>query len=98
MDTTSNALKNRLEIIYYAFLTSCLSGVDRIRELNNPQLKESQDSRTDEEQTPFVNHPEFPENTKLSYWTYLSQSLIPLLMWIILGFAAGFLIGLINPK
>jgi hypothetical protein len=98
MDTTSNGLKNRIEIIYYAFLASCLSGVDRIRELNNSQLKESQDSITGEEQTPYLNHPEFLENTKLSYWTNLIQSLIPLLMWIILGFAAGFLIGLINPK
>jgi hypothetical protein len=98
MDTTSNALKNRIEIIYYAFLTACLSGVDRIRELNNTQLKESQNSTTYEDQTPFVNSTEHPENTNLSYWTNLSQSILPLIMWIILGFAAGFLIGLINPR
>jgi hypothetical protein len=98
MNLNSNALINRIEIIYYSILTTCLSGVDRIRGLNNRHLDTPQNPIRYEEQATFINTTDYPQKINISKWSDFYQALAPFMIWLILGFATGFLIGLINPK
>jgi hypothetical protein len=45
-------------------------------------------------------HPVVPakENISPITWNSFAEMLMPILLWIILGFAAGFMLGMINPR
>lgn len=98
MNTNSNTLVNRVEIVFYSTLISCMSGVHRIRarieNLANFPLQPS----ADEDATNLQLEDKLSERSLINSWTYVSQALIQLLIWMILGFAAGFLIGMIRPR
>lgn len=98
MNINSNAIINRVEIIYYSILTTCLSGVERIRDLNKRQIEGSQKPISCEEQATFTNTTDYPQKIKIYRWLDFNQAIVPFMIWLILGFATGFLIGLINPK
>lgn len=96
MSMNSNAILDRVEIIFYSSITAFMSGINRVRihleHLVNVPFQPSSNESTNPTQ---INE-EAPENSIISIWTYFSQALVPLIIWIILGFAAGFLIGMIK--
>jgi hypothetical protein len=98
MNINSNAVINRIEIIYYSILTACLNGVERIRDLNNRHREGSQKPIRYEEQATYINTTDYSQKIKISRWPDFYQAIVPFMIWLILGFATGFFIGLINPK
>jgi hypothetical protein len=46
----------------------------------------------------FVEIQEVPNDPFITIWTKVSQAILPIVIWMILGFAAGFLIGMIRPR
>jgi hypothetical protein len=98
MNMNSNAILDRVEIIFYSTLTSCLSAVNRVRSHIAYPANIPNTLPTDgEKETPLVNE-DTPEKTLISSWTYISQALLPLIIWMILGFATGFLLGMVKPR
>ncbi len=92
----STTIFNKVEIMLYSTLTSILSGINRLK------AQEQSVSRTLDESGAQVIDNLAPvmvptaENTASSKWETIQQELLSLLFWIVLGFAAGFLIGMIN--
>ena len=97
MNLNPNALLDHIEISFYSILTSCLSGANRIRGSVNRLLKTSHYPLNNEEVGTFLINSDIPEKSRISSWTNISQALIPLVVWMILGFAAGFLTGMLKP-
>jgi len=98
MNLNSNAIFNRIEIIFYATLTACMSGVNRSRVYIAHLVKIPDQVFVDEQvnSAPISNVE--PVTNHGTPWTYISQALLPLAIWIVLGFAAGFLIGMLRPR
>ncbi|OGO13291.1 MAG: hypothetical protein A2Y53_02630 [Chloroflexi bacterium RBG_16_47_49] len=98
MNLNSNAIFNRVEIIFYATLTACMSGVNRIRVYIDHLVKVPDQILLDEQVNSVPITDVEPEKNQITPWTYISQALLPLVIWIVLGFAAGFLIGMLRPR
>ena len=98
MNLNSDAFINRCETIYYSALTSCLSRIERIRRLLLGEEETPQDSITLTESSADYFTPVVQETLKVTGWTKLNQAFTSIIIWVILGFATGFLFGLINPK
>jgi len=98
MSMILNAFFNRLEIVFYSTFTSIISGVNRIRAhfghfvIDPPQTLSSNTAVT----SPLSD--QFPEKTSIKHSNYFSQVLLSVLIWTILGFSAGFLIGMLNTR
>ena len=93
----SNTFLNRVEILLYSSLISAMSGLSNLR----AHLQHSADLPAQ----PKTNYDEVPtrpsdqgkgRSLTLSLIS-IREALISLFLWIILGFAAGFLIGMIHP-
>jgi hypothetical protein len=93
----SNAILDRIEIIFYSTLTSCMSLVNRIRVQKEHLVNIPHHLATDEVDNTSLFFDDIPEKERISFWTYISQALVPLIVWMILGFAVGFLFGMIKP-
>ena len=93
----SNTFLNRVEILLYSSLISAMSGLSNLR----AHLQHSTDLPTQSE----PNYPAVPTKSPdqvkgrslTSSLISIREALIPLFLWILLGFAAGFLIGMIHP-
>jgi hypothetical protein len=98
MHTYSNALLDRIEVVFYSILTSCLSGVNCIQ--GHPTLtnKIRQYPIEYEEADTYLVTRDIPEKTPVVIWTSIGQAIVTIIIWMILGFAAGFLIGMIKPR
>ena len=96
MSLNTNAFLNRVEIIFYSTIISCLSGINQIRTHADHIVNLPFQPTTDENTNSFQLTHEVPGSMLLSNWTTIRQALAPLLIWTILGFAAGFLIGMIR--
>jgi hypothetical protein len=93
MNLNSSALFDQIEII-----TSCLNGINIIRGLENQLAKSPQYASDNEiEGSPSIDS-DITAKSLRSIWTYINQALSPLIIWMILGFATGFLIGMIKPR
>jgi hypothetical protein len=93
----STTFMTKAEILLYSSLTSAISGIDHLK--------------TQLQHIPIYSKPTFPEKNKASKeigaldnveanspsWETVQQILLSLLLWTILGFAAGFLMGMIKP-
>jgi hypothetical protein len=94
----SHAFRNRIEIVFYSTLISTLSGINHLRaqiqHVFKFTIQPSINSETDLAQ---LNDQTF-ERSLIYTLKYLQQFLVPLLVWVILGFAAGFLIGMIKLR
>jgi hypothetical protein len=94
----SNTFSNRVEIFLYSTLISAMSGINRIRtqiqHFSSIPVHHSSDGETDPTQ---VNE-HYQEKILFMSWNSVQQALVPLLLWVILGFAAGYLIGMIKPR
>jgi hypothetical protein len=98
MNINSNAFLDRVEITFYSVLTSFLSHVNRIEPHISHLVNIPGHLAANEAESTSLFTVDIPEKTLVSIWTYISQALIPLIIWMILGFAAGFLIGMIKPR
>ncbi len=98
MSTIPNAIINRLEILIYSAFTSIMGGMHRIRahfghSINDPY--QAPPSNTIES-FPLIDQSHAKPAIKRSI--YFSQVLLSVLIWITLGFSAGFLIGMLNTR
>jgi hypothetical protein len=95
MDT--NTLVNRFEILFYSLLISLMSGINRLRSriLPTPAVP-IQQSGVKVPELVVADEPVQPREHTIS-WKSIQEIFAPLLLWAILGFAAGFLIGMIKP-
>ncbi len=93
---SSSTIFNKAEIMLYSTLTSVLSGINHLiyheQPISPPQEKSSFQGIVDE------GHLDLGA-TKRSFsisWESFQQAFLSLLLWVILGLAAGFLIGMIR--
>jgi hypothetical protein len=93
---TSTSFFNKLGIILYSILTSILSGVNRLIGQEQPisQSIDHSDSQVDLDTGVLKEH--VTERSVLNNRESLKQAFLSLLLWIILGLATGFLIGMIR--
>jgi hypothetical protein len=97
MNTNSKAFFNRIEIIFYSTLISCMSGINHIRARAEQAVNLPPQPTIDEDKDYSPLNSKSPARLLIDSWTYLRQALIPLLVWVIFGFAAGFMLGMIRP-
>jgi hypothetical protein len=92
----SNGILTRVEIFLYSTLTSSMSGINHLRGNFNivGQSKHSMDPDPSNAQT----STQTGQNSIALYRELIKVVLPALFLWIILGFAAGFLIGLLQPR
>ncbi len=92
----STSLMDKVELGLYSTLISVLSGVRQLKETRQ-QVSDaalSPLSNCAGEASPIANQ---ASEMKLSIsWDSIQQTLLTTLLWIVLGFAAGFLIGMLR--
>ena len=93
----SNTVLNRIEILLYSSLISAMSGLANLR----AHLQHSTDlpaqPKTNDDAEPTKPSDQGKARSLTLSLISIREALIPLFLWIILGFAAGFLIGMIHP-
>jgi len=93
----SNTFLNRVEILLYSTLISAMSGINNLRaqiqHLSTIPIQPQPDAEIDI----IKFNDQYHERSLFMRWKLLQQALVPLLLWVILGFAAGYLIGMIKP-
>lgn len=92
----SNSLQNRLEIMVYSSLIYLMSGMNRfkgkVQHLTSLTADQTMGSVVADRQAM-----DLPAGRPLAQsWKALEQVLAAMLLWAILGFAAGFLIGMLQ--
>lgn len=98
MSINSNAFINRIEIFFYSILITLMSGINRIRSLlYRPEQLQSQPVAGEEISANLPVETTKQKSVDFS-WSMFSQTLVAILIWSVLGFAAGFLFGMINPR
>lgn len=98
MNINSNALLDRIEVLFFSILTSCMSGVNRIQGHSTRMVKIHQYPLNYEKSDNYRVTRDIPEKTHILIWASISQAIVTIVIWMILGFAAGFLIGMIKPR
>lgn len=93
----TNAFFNRIEIMLYSTLIAAMSGINRVRTRlqHSPAFPAEPRSEVEIESTALVEP--VKSNTLALSWNSVKEFLVTLLLWTVLGFAAGFLIGMIRP-
>lgn len=93
----SNAIFGRIEVLFYSSLISCMSGVHHIRaKLENLTNKPSLVPTQNDQGTISITDEPLQKSFSIN-WNYISQSVISMAIWMVLGFAAGLLMGMLNP-
>lgn len=93
----SSLILNRFAIALYAALTSIMSGIDQLR-ARVPNIAALPQPHVGEDETGAVQDIEqIPQERTSRRWRTFQETLTSLLLWGVLGFAAGFLIGMIRP-
>ncbi len=94
----ANVFLTRFEIFMYSTLTSAMSGINHLRtKFQDVSTIPTQHSMNGEADQIALN--DQPTRGSLSLtWESIKVALLPLCLWIILGFAAGFLIGMLKPR
>jgi len=89
---------NRVEIVVYSALTSVMSKVNHLRG-NVGQTISPADQPTQLAEDPAVyDNQQSHQRSLYMVWNSI-QEIVPLLfLWLMLGFAAGFLIGMVQPR
>lgn len=93
----STTFLDRVEIQLYSSLISIMSGINRLKSPPEPGLQ------FPDHEAPEINSAlagvqiSAPMKMVSISWVKIQQVLLSLLLWVILGFAAGFLIGMIRP-
>ncbi len=94
----ANTIFNRFEIVFYSTLTSAMSGVTHLR----TSIRDSSTAHRQQvlhAETAIIQQNDQPKLSSFALsWESFKAALLALFMWIVLGFAAGFLIGLLSPR
>lgn len=97
MNINSNAFFNRVEIIFYSTLISCMSGVNHVRthldHLANLPNQPPPDEAIITSQAEYTT----PRSLQKSLMS-VSQALVAIVIWMILGFSTGYLLGMFNSR
>lgn len=95
MNSNSHTKFNQFGFLYHNFRISWLSraihGRGNIMD-NSPAPNEP---LVYEESSTLAQEPNYSEKTRISSWDYINQVISTVIVWIILGFAAGFLMGML---
>jgi hypothetical protein len=94
----SNAFFNRMEILLYSTLISVMSGINHLRAHFQHSSTIPIQPSSDEEAEPYQLNGELKVRSLTMNWSSIQEALLSILLWVVLGFAAGFLIGMINPR
>src|SRR4030043_2301892 len=93
----SNTFFNRVEILLYSIVISVMTGLNQLRaqfqHLTSIPIQHSPNG----EAGPTELNDHSRGRSLFVSWETIQQALLSLLLWVILGFAAGFLIGMIKP-
>ncbi len=92
----STSLMDKVELSLYSTLISVLSGIRQVKE-----------SGRQDKGSALLPAPDFPvdpsplispvQEMKFSIsWESIQQTLLAILLWVVLGFAAGFLVGMLR--
>jgi hypothetical protein len=93
----TGGILNRVEIMTYSILTSLMSGMERLRGL--PHSWQSLNPPTPAFESQVVIEKGLVHEHSLSkVWSLIKDTVPPLFLWLVLGFAAGFLIGMVQPR
>jgi hypothetical protein len=94
----ANAFITRFEIFLYSTLTYAMSGMNHIRaKLHEVTTMQAQPSaKTDFGE--ILLDDQQNKGPLAPSWETIKVILPPLFLWIVLGFAAGFLIGMLKPR
>jgi hypothetical protein len=94
----ANTFVNRFEIFIYSALISAMSGINHLRASILDVLAIQRQSSPHGE-TGSIQQIDLakPRSFALS-WESFKATLLTLFLWIVLGFAAGFLIGMLSPR
>jgi len=98
MNLNSNALLDRIEVVFFSILTYCLSGANHIQGNSTRTVKIQQYPSYYEEADPCLVTRDILEKKHVGIWSSISQAIVSIFIWMILGFAAGFLLGMIKPR
>jgi hypothetical protein len=93
----TNSLVNRVEILFYSLLISVMSGINWLRAQVLPIPTEA--TQPAGEKVPECAALDEPARSPAHTigWQSIQAVFAPLLLWAVLGFAAGFLLGMIKP-
>ncbi len=93
-----NGIRSRIQILFYSALISVMSGLNRIRTRLEP--KEKHQAQTSSETLISVPNEieELVQTPKPGFWARTGQALTAFIVWMILGFSVGFLIGIIQLR
>ncbi len=92
----STTFINKLEILLYSTLISVMSGISRFKARDQNFSKSPVQPITEVSLDRVQTYDQLPERTVPISWSSVQQAFLSLLLWVILGFAAGFLIGMVN--
>ena len=93
----SSLILNRFAIALYSALTSTMSGINKLRALILDITPFPKQTVSEDDIETAETFEQIPQETASSRWRSLQETLTSLLLWGILGFAAGYLIGMIRP-
>ena len=95
MNTNSSTLLNHFEVFYNTIVTSRFRRVIRFRGNKNQQDDDTHEPFVYEQYGTNSIKLEASENTPISSGNVIYQAISTVIVWIILGFATGFLLGMI---
>ena len=74
-----------------------MSGINHLRSQIQHFSTSPEQHSPDEELGSMLVNEQYQERSLSVYWKSIQQVLLQLFLWVILGFAAGYLIGMIKP-
>lgn len=97
LNMNSISIFSKLEILLYSALTSLMSGIGHLKSRAQHLAIPPFLPRHSADQAPDSLNNHIAARTVSIRWDVIQQALLALLLWTVLGFAAGFLIGMIRP-
>jgi hypothetical protein len=95
MNSNSHPLINQFGFLYHNFLFSWLSRAAHWRGNTLDHSSAPYEPLVYEEGSTLAYESYYSDKTHISSWDYINQVISTVIVWIILGFAAGFLMGML---
>ena len=87
---------NKAEIQLYSTLISVMSGINQLKTEDPQPAKSTLEKLPAVETAPVQIYEDLSSEPVPSIWSSIQQVFLSLLFWTVLGFAAGFLIGMLH--
>lgn len=97
MDANANVFINRIKIVFYSWLISGTSLMNRIRSNSKQWIKYPILPRASEGEVLLSHTQGAAEISLADQRKDFGQAILTFITWMVLGFAAGYLIGIIIP-